>query len=64
MVSEHLGCPKGLHFGALFGLILGSILAPFLDPLFWVGRPAEIPILPSLNPSPGPEVRKFSRPGH
>ena len=35
---------------------------PFWVPCFGVGRPAEIRILPSLNPGPGPEVRNFSRP--
>ena len=44
--------PKGLHFGGIFGLILGSILTPFWVPCFGAGRPAEIPILPSLKSWP------------
>ncbi len=63
MVFELLGCPKELNSGDHFGLILGSILTPFWVHRFGVGRPAEIRILPSLNPGPGPEVRKLSRPG-
>ena len=56
--------PKGLHFGGTFGSILGSILLPFWPPCFGAGQPAEITILGSLRPGPGPEVRKPSRSGH
>ena len=58
------GAQKGSILEPFSGSFWAPFWLPFWIPCFGVGRPAEIRILPSLNPGPGPEVRRFSRPGH